>query len=298
MKKYSWYSLPAAPTLGIVAAAVILLVLVFTREAGPFLTYFSYLFSAWALVVGVSGLIRFIRSANRVIPNSRLMQKLHGNDHAARYLDDPLFRAEINLYLGTAVNVLYIFNKFFTGVALRSGWLIAFALYYVVLTVLRASLVQYVQRNEMKRDLPAEYRRYRLVGILLVGLTLVLSAILTRMIGHDEAYDYPGVLIYAIDAYTFYAVIVAIVGLFRFRRHGSPVLSAIKVVNLSAALVALLSLEAAMLRHFGPGDDARFRHVMLGVSGLVATLILLGISVYMIIHASKMVNQLGENKNE
>ena len=38
MKKYSWYSLPAAPTLGIVAAAVILLVLVFTREAGTFLT--------------------------------------------------------------------------------------------------------------------------------------------------------------------------------------------------------------------------------------------------------------------
>ena len=93
-------------------------------------------------------------------------------------------------------------------------------------------------------------------------------------------------------------MILAIVGLFRFRRHGSPVLSAIKVVNLSAALVALISLEAAMLQHFGPDDSSRFRHTMLGVSGLVASLILLSMSVYMIVHASRKLKQMGEHKNE
>ena len=52
---------------------------------------------------------------------SRLMRKLHENAHLARYLDDALFRTEINLYFGTAVNALYIFIKFFSGVALHSG---------------------------------------------------------------------------------------------------------------------------------------------------------------------------------
>lgn len=229
-----------------------------------------------------------------MLRDSRLMRKLRENVHLGRYLDDSLFRAEVNLYFGTAVNALYIFIKFFAGVALHSGWLIAFALYYVVLTILRASLVQYVRQNEMKHDLRAEYRRYRLVGMLLVGLNVVLSGILTRMIGYNEAYDYPGVLIYAMDAYTFYAVILAIVGLIRFRRHGSPVLSAIKVVNLSAALVALLSLEAAMLQHFGPGDSSHFRQTMLGISGLAVSVILLSISIYMIVHASKNLKQMGE----
>ena len=98
--------------------------------------------------------------------------------------------------------------------------------------------------------------------------------------------------------YTFYAVILAIVGLFRFRRHGSPVLSAIKVVNLSAALVALLSLEAAMLQHFGPDDSSRFRNTMLGVSGLAASLILLSMSITMIVHASRKLKQMGDNNNE
>ena len=298
MKKYKWYSLPALPTLLIIALAAALLVLVFTGDLEPTANIVSYLVSAYALVIGISGLIRFIPRVSQAVPNTRLMRTLHRSEHAARYLDDPLFRAEINLYFGTAVNALYIFIKFFTGVALRSGWLIAFALYYVVLTVLRASLVNYVRQHEIKRDLRAEYRRYRLAGILLLGLNVVLSGIVSRMIAHNDAYDYPGILIYAMAAYTFYAVILSIVALFRFRRHGSPILSAIKVVNLTAALVALLSLEATMLQRFGEPDDGVFRGTMIGISGLVVSLILLSMSITMIVHASKMIKQMGENKHE
>lgn len=298
MKKYKWYSLPALPTLLIVVVSAVMLIAAFTRDLGPGLTYFSYLLSAYALVVGISGLIRFIPGVSQTVPDTRLMRTLHRNAHAARYLDDPLFRTEINLYFGTAINALYIFIKFFSGVALRSGWLIAFALYYVVLTVLRLSLVNYVWQHEMKRDLRAEYRRYRLVGILLLGLNVVLSGIISRMIAHNDAYDYPGILIYAMAAYTFYALILSVIALVRFRRHGSPILSAIKVVNLTAALVALLSLEATMLQRFGEPDDGVFRGTMIGISGLAASLILLSMSIYMIVHASKKLKQMGENSNE
>ena len=298
MKKFRWYSLPVLPTLLIVAVAGILLIAAFTRDLGPVLTGFSYLLSAYALVVGISGLIRFIPWLSRAVPNTRLMHRLHRNAKAARYLDDPLFRTQINLYFGTAVNALYIFIKFFSGVALRSGWLIAFALYYVVLTSLRASLVNFVRQHELKRDLRAEYRRYRSVGILLLGLNVVLSGIISRMIAYNDAYDYPGILIYAMAAYTFYAVILSIVALVRFRRHGSPILSAIKVVNLTTALVALLSLEATMLQRFGEPEDGVFRGKMIGITGLAASLILFGMSFYMIVHASKKLKQMGENKNE
>ena len=298
MKKWKWYSLPALPTLLIAAAAAVLLIAAFTRDIGPFLTYFSYLFSTYALIVGVSGLVRFLPRVSRALPNIRLMRKLHQNDRAARYLDDPLFRAEINLYFGTAVNALYIFIKFFTGVALRSGWLIAFALYYVVLTALRTALVNYVRQKETKCDLGAEYRRYRLVGILLFGLNVVLSGIISRMIAHNEAYDYPGILIYAMAAYTFYAVILSVIALIRFRRHGSPIHSAIKVVNLTAALTALLSLEATMLQRFGDAEDRLFRGVMIGISGLVVSLILFSMSITMIVHATRKIKQMGENENE
>ena len=298
MKNNKWYSLPAIPTLLIVVAAAVLLTATLTGDLGPVLTYFSYFFSTYALIAGIFGLIRFFPWVGQIIRNTKIMQKLHSSDHAARYLDDPIFRTKINLYFGTAVNALYIFIKFFSGVALHSGWLIAFALYYTVLTALRVSLVTYVRQSEIRKDIRAEFRRYRFVGMLLLSMNLVLSVIISRMIAQNDAYSYPGALIYAMAAYTFYAVILSVTGLVRFRRHGSPVLSAIKVVNLTAAMVALLSLEATMLQRFSDADSGIFQGKMIGISGLVVSLILLSISIYMIVHASGKLSLLEEKDYE
>ena len=57
-------------------------------------------------------------------------------------------------------------------------------------------------------------------------------------------------------------------------------------MNLTTALVALIGLEAAMLSRFGDGDDSAFRLTMLGISGLIVSVFILGMSVYMIIRAS------------
>lgn len=51
----------------------------------------------------------------------------------------------------------------------------------------------------------------------------------------------------SLAAYSFYAAIFAVVNVVKFRRHGSPVLSAAKAINLVAVMVSILSLETAML---------------------------------------------------
>ena len=226
------------------------------------------------------------------------MTKLHENERFARYLDDPVYRTQLTLFFSVAVNAVYICIKLVSGIYTRSNWLIAFAMYYTVLTALRVSLVNYVRRHKIGEDITAEYRRYRWIGILLLAMNLVLSIIIARMVGHNDAYVYPGVMIYAMAAYTFYAIILATVNVFRFRRHGSPVLSAIKVVSLTAAMVAMLSLEAAMLAQFGGEDSGTFRGKMLGISGLVVSLIILGMAVYMIVNATKKMKSQEAETNE
>ena len=282
----SVFSLPAVPTILIVAAAAVLLVYVFSTSTEGALAYIAYLFSTYALIVGVSGLCRLFPWIGQRFKSSRLMTKLHENERLARYLDDPVYRTQLTLFFSVAVNAVYICIKLVSGIYTRSNWLIAFAMYYTVLTALRVSLVNYVRRHKIGEDITAEYRRHRWIGILLLAMNLVLSIIIARMVGHNDAYVYPGVLIYAMAAYTFYAIILATVNVFRFRRHGSPVLSAIKVVSLTAAMVAMLSLEAAMLAQFG-ADDPMFRGTMLGISGLAVSLIILGMAVYMIFNATK-----------
>ncbi len=278
-------------TLLIIILAALLLSYVLVRGDKSALAYFSYLFATYALAVGIGGLVRVCRTVRITLRTSRLSQTLRKNAIVAQYLDDPIFRTKLALYLGTLINLAYAIIKLISGLLYRSIWLVVFSLYYMVLIGLRLSLVHHIRHYRAKEDMIGEYRRYRLTGILLMLMNVVLSLIVARMIGHKEAYDYPGPLIYVIAAYTFYAIIIAIINVFRFRQHGSPVYSAVKVVNLTSAIVAMLSLSGAMITRFG-GEDNLFRAKMLGISGFVAFLVILSMSIYLIANATKQIRLL------
>lgn len=108
---------------------------------------------------------------------------------------------------------------------------------------------------------------YRMCGITLLIMNQALAGIVIFMVHQNRGFDYPGLLIYAMATYSFYSVITAVVNLVKFRKHGSPLLSAAKVINLVAAMVSVLSPETAMLARFGGDDDPLFRKVMTGATG-------------------------------
>jgi uncharacterized protein (DUF2062 family) len=91
--------------------------------------------------------------------------------------------------------------------------------------------------------------------------------------------------------YAFYAMITAIINVVKFRKLGSPILSAAMIVNLTAAMVSMLSLETAMLSEFG-SEDARLRLWMTGISGGVVCTVVLALAVYMLVRASKTLKQV------
>ena len=122
-------------------------------------------------------------------------------------------------------------------------------------------------------------------------MNLALSGMVLFLVRQEGGYEYPGVLIYVMAIYAFYAIITAAVNLVKFRRHGSPALSAAKAINLTAALVSMLALETAMLSQFGGEDDALFRQVMLSVSGGVICAFVFGMAVCMIVHATRQIKQ-------
>ncbi len=148
---------------------------------------------------------------------------------------------------GFFINLLYIVMKLVSGILYRSTWFIALAVYYILLAVMRFLLV----RRLNVQDEVSELRRYRLCGVMLLFMNQALADIVIFMVHQNQGFDYPGLLIYAMAAYAFYAVILAIVNVVKTRRHNSPILSAAKAINLVAAMVSILSLETAMLAQFG-----------------------------------------------
>lgn len=175
----------------------------------------------------------------------------------------------------------------------RSEWFIALAVYYILLAVMRFLLVI---RSDTS-DAAAEWRRYRLCGIMLLFMNQALVGIVVFMVHQNKGFEYPGLLIYAMAVYSFYAVTVSVVNIVKTRRQNSPILSAARAINLVAALVSILSLETAMLAQFG-GDDAVFRRVMTGATGGGVCTVVIAMAIYMIWRASKNMKKLQINNSQ
>lgn len=252
----------------------------------PFLRYASYLASAYALVITLAGLpylSRRLKKAKSEFDESILMRKFRSTAVGEKYLTDIHFRNRISLSAGLMINLAYIVMKLSTGIYYSSAWFIALAVYYILLAVMRLFLIRYMSENDRDKA----FRRYRLCGFILLIMNQALAGIVIFMVHQNRGFQYPGILIYAMALYAFYAVITAAVNVVRTRRHNSPVLSAAKAVNLVAALVSILSLTTAMLTQFGGDDDPAFRRTMTGAVGGGVCTIVIGMAVFMIYRANK-----------
>ena len=192
-------------------------------------------------------------------------------------LRDYDLRAQYILYFSLGFNLLYALFKLITGIYYRSYWLGALGVYYAVLAFMRYSLMRSLHKeNEQSgRDV------YRRTAWRLNFLTLTMTGIFAQMIMADETYRYPGVLIYAMAAWTFYKIIAAVINLIKRRRDENKVLAAARCVTFAGALMSILALQTAMITQFGEGA-VDFAHIMNGIGGAVVTGLLITLSVLMI----------------
>lgn len=287
------FFLPPLPTVLIALPSFTFVFCVLAMGLDGALAYISYGLSAYSMVITVTGFTRIIRAIRGGIDHHPLVRKIRNHPVGGRYLSDVVFRAEISLYQGFFINLLYIVMKMASGIYYHSAWFITLSIYYILLAVMRFLLLRHVNRKTVGKDLLAEWRRCRLCGIVLLLMNQALAGIVVFIVHQNRCYDYPGVLIYAMAAYTFYITITAIINLVKFRKRGSPILSAAKAINLVAAMVSMLSLTTAMLAQFGgEGESPEFRSIMTGAVGGGVCVIVLGMAVFMIARSTKQLKKL------
>ena len=291
------FCLPPLPTVlaallgfGFVIAVAVL------NIRNPVVQYASYIASAYALIVAVTGFVHIFTAAGGVgkfVSEHPLMQKFRSTPLGEKFMTDVRFRSRVALCTGLTMNLGYIALKLASGIVYRSEWFVALAVYYILLAVMRFLLV----RRMDVRDTLLEWRRYRLCGIMLLFMNQALVGIVVFMVHQNKGFEYPGFLIYAMAAYSFYAVTVSVINVVKTRRQKSPILSAARAINLVAALVSILSLETAMLAQFG-GDDAVFHRVMTSATGGAVCTVVIVMAVYMIWRANKNMKKLQINNSQ
>ena len=193
---------------------------------------------------------------------SRIMRKVSKSKITGRYLNDLAFRGSVSIYQGVAVIVFYVVFRIVAGIRYASVWFISMAVYYLVLGCLRAYLIVCYRR----RDPELEHRCYHTTAWLLFLLNVPMGGMIVLMVRTDSGFSYPGYIIYLSALCTFYTMVTSIQNLVKFRKLGSPILSAAKVLNFIAAMMSILGLQTAMISRFSENGES-YRKMMNAITG-------------------------------
>ena len=251
--------------------------------------YMIYCMSAYCLTIWILPLPRLFRKAK-----ANMIHRLTGTVFGGKYIGDLAFRGSVSIYPAMMVNFLYVVFRIFVGIRYASVWFLTIAIYYLLLGIMRLSLILSFRNRNMKSEL----RCYRRTAWLLFLLNIPMGGMIVLVVLTDSGYSYPGYVIYLSALYTFYTIILAIVNLVKFRKLGSPILSAAKVLNFVAALMSLLGLQTAMISQFS-NEGENFRRIMNALTGSGVWIAVILTAVYMLLHSRKMkevksVDPLGE----
>lgn len=202
------------------------------------------------------------------------------NRYLRRWHEDLHLRTKITLLGNTLWNGGYAVMQLGLGIMHHSAWFAALAVYYGSLALMRFFLVRHTLSHKPGEDLWQEWIRYRTCGWVFLVLNLALSAMLFFMLAENRMVQHHQITTIAMATYTFTTLTMAIVQMVRYRRLGSPVLSAAKAISLTASCVSMLNLEATMLVTFG--GELAMNRLFMSLSGAVVFAGIVVMAVYMI----------------
>ena len=217
---------------------------------------------------------------------STIKQKIYDNPLGNRYMTDRVFRTNVSLSISFVISMLYVGINLWSWHMLGSYWFMVLAVYYVIMAVMRYILVRYVRIQKIGTDILSEWKRSRICAYILLLINLSLSGAVLMILYQHRGYDYPGMMIYVMAMYTFYALTMSIVDIVKYRKMGSPIMSTAKIVSLSAALVSMLNLETAMFAQFGTDMAQQDQNLMIMLTGAGISITVITLSVMLIAKAT------------
>lgn len=223
--------------------------------------------------------------------------------YTQRFVNDYAFRTMIFAAFGFIINAGYaVFNAVLGissainyGLIATSFWYSSLAIYYIVLSFSRGSIVAKARRLDRSGISESEKERrkiviYRDTGILLLVFTAALIGMLWIMtIFPDAGFRYRELFIYVAAVYTVYKVVLAVHNLIKVRGTGDFAVQAVRNLNFTAALVSVFALQVGMIAAFSDGEDISWMNAALGTYICVFAAIL---GLHMIIKAVRTLKRL------
>ena len=180
---------------------------------------------------------------------------------------------------GIAADLIFAVFNGYVGISRQSDWFGTLSAYYLLLLAVRVYIVRHKDRNSRKVNLNT--------GIFMIGIDFVLGGAVALLATDRGEKHYPGILIYAASAYTFYKVTLSIINIIKAGRQSKAYVLALRKVSHADALVSLLSLQAALFFTFGD-SGSYFSRTFNAITGSAVWLIIFGIAIQTIYTSKKL----------
>ena len=185
------------------------------------------------------------------------------------------------------------------AIVIRSIWFGALAAYYIVLILLRGSILIYYSIRKKAVDngqseaqtLIHDGKLYRACGIMLFLLPICLSFAILQMVRVGDSFEHKGITIYVYAIYAFFKIITAVYSLIKDRHTKHMTIMAIKYIKLADAMVSILALQTAMFREFAVETQGFDVILMNAIMGAIICALTVAIGVYMIIRANLIIKR-------
>ena len=167
-------------------------------------------------------------------------------------------------------NLLFIVTQFLDSILTGTFWASAIGIYYTAIILAKILLL-----NGMKNRVDPERERKLVLatGVILLALYALLGGSTVQLVQQnpETAHSYPGAVITV--AFTLYQIVSAAVSIHRYRKENDLVLTALKIVNLMAAIVAIVMAQTTVTMLLTSNSI-----IIQWITGVVGTLSSVGIA--------------------
>lgn len=274
-----WFTLFCVLFLAITSSTIVLVVLVPEQTA---LHFVLYILSAISLTYFVYSMIILSPKIKQGIINS-----LKKHRFTNKLLTNYGYRTIIFSIFTFTFNVAYVVLVGVFAILTHSVWYISITVYYFVLSLVKGNV--FLQKKKDGDSLIKKAKAYRFSGIMFIVLTIAFSGIIVLIYTSNMYFEYAGLLIYVFATFTFYKLTLAILNIFKARKHNDLYIQSIRNINLASAAVSIVVLQVALFQAFSPENNTSFANAL---TGGVASLTILTFGIAMIIKSNNILKNL------
>lgn len=173
--------------------------------------------------------------------------------------EDHRFKTILSATASWLINIAFTIFNGVLGILYRSVWNGSICVYYFLLAFIRGIIVQ-SQRDERDKhpDKGAEKRKkiFFNTHLILLFMDIALIAPIAYMVLGKRLYKFGLIPAIAMAAYTCYRLIMSIIHLMESEKTGNILIKELQTINLLDSLVAVLTLQNALIVAAGGSTDS------------------------------------------